>query len=351
MKNLPMWLALTLPLCACDDPSPPPPPIEASAAARPNPSIKPLGPEVRARNGGARADQATMKRLRAELCYYGGFGVIYARDAYWESLGKEAPSEKHLPSFGEYGEPSQQAKGASAPRVKRNVRLAFDRHVRACAVAARLVKGKWPELDAALESFAPQASSAMRALARATSYYARKEYTRDNFTGGKESHQQISDSLGAFHEQHSAYGKAFESWGRAAAPTGEESSREGIAKLSGAVVTRARAVTRALLSPTRDEEATSKSLAALSDALEKLEQAGPQASLLVRNANELIKNAEAAPKENLSSRDRYLVASQLTAVLEADNRIFTNSLRGTAQRSDPRKPRESRRPLSPTAKE
>jgi hypothetical protein len=339
-----MCLVLALPLSACDDP-PPPPPVEASATASPNANIKPLGPAAGARGRGARAEQDTMKRLRAELCYYGGFGVIYARDAYWESLGKEAPSENHLPRFGEYLEPKPVADGDKAQRVKRSGRLPFDRHVRACAAAARLAKGKWPELDTALETFTPSASSAIRTLAKATSYYAREEYKRDAFKTGTESHQQISDSLGAFEEKHTAYGKVFESWAATAKPTAEESGRDAVGKLSAAVVTHARTVTRALLAPTRDEEAANEGLAALRAALEKLGDAGPQTSLLVRNANLLIENTEAMPKEKLSSRDRYLIASKLTAVLEADNRILTRALHGKAPKRDPRDPRNNLRPL------
>src|SRR5262245_16645989 len=75
---------------------------EPSASANPRGKLNirpPLAPQ-------ARMDPQATKDYRVELCEFGTLTLRYARDQYLQSLGKDEPSEKKLPSFGSTGAPT-----------------------------------------------------------------------------------------------------------------------------------------------------------------------------------------------------------------------------------------------------
>lgn len=307
----------------CDEPPPPPPLPGASDSAKPKGTdAQPLPDEAKP----TRQGMDVKKKLRAELCYYAGFGATYALTAYRKSLGGSEPSKQKIPSFGEYGQRGK------------NGKLPFDRHLRTCSAAERLARGKWPQLDEALKTFASQATNAARVLSHASGYYARKEHERDDMTAGTETHQQIADSLSQFAELHDAYGQAFLGWLDGVDPTVDEEARNEVCMRGLEVVRRARTVTTHLLADKRDEEATKKAIAALETTIAGLTST-PRLGVLSRHATALVETAKKAPAM-LDAKSRYEIADRFIAVLEADNRVVQQSLRGG--RAKTRNPRATR---------
>lgn len=320
-------------LAACDEPAPLKPAATSQAIADPTgaiPKLEPLAPAAIERNEAAVAPEIT-KRLRAELCLYGLYGAIYARDAYWESLGKNPPGAQHLPSFGVYDEHRVSAGSGRVPIAAKMGRLPFERHLRACAAAMRLAEGKWPELDAALAKTEPHATAAARILSQAARYYAREEYDGDGFAQGNESHEQISDALGKLDDAQRAYAGAVSTWMGSTKPA-DDDQRDALGKQSAEIVTLARAATTGALATERNEEALSQALSGLKKQRKALEEAGPQAKLLARLVDALVGTLEKPPGE-LTAKERYEIAMRFTSVLEADHRIAT---RGHPSGRDPR---------------
>lgn len=337
-------IAGLLSLAACDEPAPLKPVSASEATGAPSaaiPKLEPLAPAALAQNEPPVAPELT-KRLRAELCLYGLYGAIYARDAYWESLGEATPSAEHLPSFGDYEEHRVSEGSGRVPLAAKMGRLPFERHLRACGAALRLAEGKWPALDAAIAKVEPPATAAARVLSQAARYYARKEYDRDAFAQGKKSHEQISDALAELDEAQRAYAGAFSGWLGSLEPAADE--RDALAKQSAEIVTLARAATGAALAREKNDEALSEALSGLKKRRKALENAGPQAKLLARLVDALAGTLGEAPAV-LTAKRRYEIAMRFTSILEADHRITT---RGQPSGHDPRIPnRERMRPRLP----
>jgi Protein of unknown function (DUF3829) len=225
--------------CKKDEPAQPQPETTPSAVAMPSARAKlPL------RNAMApipKIDPAAMKDYRLEVCYFGTLTLRQARDAYLASLGKDEPSEKKIPNFGlpptptaslvppitapgtagsAGPTPSGSAKAPLPPppapsgsamvgrrMADMGLRAPHERNARACTVAAGLKEPAMPDVDAALNAFAPFALEMSRNIATASVYYQREEFTKDKFEKGKELHKklladfakldELSDKLGA----------------------------------------------------------------------------------------------------------------------------------------------------------
>ena len=301
----------------CDDPAPKPAQPSATATATAIPTLQPLASTMRPRGG--RLSDTYTKRLRAELCEVGLLGAIYAREAYFESLGGKAPSATHLPSFGEHG-----------AMTERTGRLPFDRHLRACTAGARLATGKWPALDAALSEVEPRANETARLMGQASRYYARKEWEKDAFAEGNKSHEALT-ALTDLAEKHAAYRKVLGKW--LGTERDGEDERNDAALQSKRAVTLARAVLDALLD---GKAAKLDELRQLSQSLG--EAKGGQRAVATK-IDAFVKHA--IDSEKLTSRQRYDLAMAYAALLEYDHGLVTRS---TFRDEDPRKPAMSAHP-------
>jgi Protein of unknown function (DUF3829) len=332
-RRMALWMLMTAALAAgCKEDPPPPPMSSARPLARTPPPmltapplepISPLG-----RREGPRLKKATMKRYRAEVCYFGSLGVPYARESYWSSLGSDDPTPINIPNFGTYPEHEPRKPGGRIPLAAKMGRLPFEHHLRACASAKALAKGKWSELDEALETFDAVASVAARTLGDAARYYAREEHRRDDFRKGRELHQKLSDELASFEEAHAAYGVVFRKWVAGVEEFEEAKELDEGGKLSAKALSAARQVAFAFLekdTPAQDElEPHMADLKAALSALKSTHEADrkpPHPRLVAPKLEALIARVESTTK--LDAESRYRLARAYAAVVDADQRALS----------------------------
>ncbi len=96
-----------------EDPPPPQPEPASSAAANANKGKASLRTPV---SPMAKVDPQSMKEYRVDVCYFGTLSLKQARDAYLASLGKDEPSEKKIPSFGNDDQAEGRRREGPAPR-------------------------------------------------------------------------------------------------------------------------------------------------------------------------------------------------------------------------------------------
>lgn len=330
--------ASLLPLSGCKEDPPPPPPAPSAPPAVPTPppmmTAPPLEPaSPLGRRDGPKLKEATMKRYRADICYFGSLGVPHARESYWASLGPDAPSPLNIPSFGEYEEHQPRKPGGRVPLAAKMGRLPFEHHLRACTSAKALAQGKWKKLDEALEVFEAHTSVVARALGDAARYYAREAYRRDDFEKGRELHQKLSDELAGFEEAHRAFGAVYRAWVADLEPIAEVEDLDAGGKLSAKAVKAARALALAVLAgepAERRAELTAEVDEHLT-ALSRRKGADPEkphARLVTPTLTELLAVIEKVGEGPLDEHERYLVGAAFARVVDADQRSLSLQLGG-----------------------
>ncbi|AKT38026.1 DUF3829 domain-containing protein [Chondromyces crocatus] len=343
----------------------------ASAKGKPNmrPPVAPL----------AKVDPQTMKEYRVDVCYFGTLTLKQARDAYLASLGKDEPSEKKIPNFGNPaakadGRPTPEgklappgkldlrsaAKGATtgAPDAKEGPgreprgldgarkpgegrppfnfvgRAPHERNARACTVAAGLKEPAFPEVDAALAAFAPYAVELAKNIASAQNYYQREEYKKDGFEKGKELHKKLIADFGKLDELHSQLGVAVAAHREKSAP--DASKWEEGQKVAMDAFSNARAVMLGLIGTKVDVEAHKAAVKKLEDAAAALKtfgeshQADPWPKILtpaLEGMLRTLKDAEPKLTEKGIEPETFLpVITSFTAVIEAKHRALSRAL-------------------------
>jgi Protein of unknown function (DUF3829) len=248
--------------CKQDPPPPLPEAVSSAASSKGKANLKTPASAL------PKVDPQTMKEYRADVCYFGTLTLKQARDAYFASLGKDEPSEKKVPNFGNAEEPkpgaaavkpagsaaakpagSAAAKPAAAvaarpagsagksasplamdlpvapradvpplPRLDDRkpfnfpLRAPHERNARACTVAVSLKDPSMPELDTVLSEYAPYAVELAKNIAAATNYYQREEYKKDKFEKGKELHKQLVAGFEKLDAMSEKLGAAVNAW-------------------------------------------------------------------------------------------------------------------------------------------
>jgi hypothetical protein len=346
-------LVASLLVCGCKDDPPPPPIATVPASAQADPAAgkgkanKHRLDAVRRSNKVPRLKPETTKRYRTQTCYFGAHGIALARDAYLSSLAGGQPGPSKVPSFGDYPEHAKlrehfKAKGRKTAFLGRG--LPFVRHVRSCAIAKTIDKGKNSSLDAATSRLDSYVSPLNKSLMEAHRYYARKEYERDGFAKGKVLHGQLTKAFAQLDAELEAFGKVAAPWMRGLGPVPQKLDEGG--KIAAKAVAQARTLTLEVLALDATAPAATKAgieagLQALSltrDELQKRQTAAagephprvvmPRLASFVAAATELSKKLASGTK--LDAAARYPVTSAMAALIEANHRAHTHLLRRAA---------------------
>jgi hypothetical protein len=367
--------------CKSDAPPPAPAPEASSTAAA-------------AASGKAEApvhqlpafSDATNRRFRIELCFYGAYGLRLTRDAYLASLGGKEPAEGKLPRFGDFPTldeptgapaPSPVAAASSAPaspkagakvaakaaatasasaapsssaavtatRSMLNVpsleHLPFTRYVSSCTLATRKEgknQGDEP-IDKAVAEFDAWASNANRLIMGAQRYYSAKQYDGDKFERGRSLHKELTESFAALDEKFAALTKAFLAWETSLGKPEEKLDKGAEAGFEALQTARALAAT--LLADKPEAEALGNAIDAVGkarEALEGLAKEDPKTPYPRELGARLGKLIQAAKKAKGSLADRraaigatFLVLNEVAGLVEAHHRALGQYLRASGQ--------------------
>jgi hypothetical protein len=360
-------------LSACkEDPPPPPLPPPSTAATAQERAAAASGSQVPS------YEPETLKRYRAELCFYGAWGLKITRDAYLKSLDGKEPSVDRLPSFGDFaeleanaaaatsataaataapsGKPAPSAKASAtasiperAPLVDRPAldRMPFVKYLGACSSLNRKEEHK-PEdavFDAAIAEFEPWASALSKQLDTAQRYYVAKQHERDKVERGKTMHKDLLKTFAEIDGRFAAFGKAFHTWQAGLGKSKEKLDKAG--ELSVALMAKARALTAlAIAEPPAVAalETARGELAAARDALVTAGKEDPKAVHPAEVVPQCAKLLEASAQLERAVRDKkplttslYLVHMQIASLVEANHRALGQYLRtsGQTKSSDP----------------
>jgi len=380
--------------CKKDEPPKPDPAASASGRDKGKLSLRnPVAPV-------AKIDPQTMKEYRMDVCYFGSLTLKQARDAYLASLGKDEPSEKKIPSFGAAApkpgdvKPGASAsagapKGTAAPTAKpaatgaptakpaaggsakpgdpripqpatplgdrdRDMRRPFDvslrapheRNARACTVAAGHKDPAMPDVDPAVQAFAPFAVELAKNIAAASAYYQREEYKKDSFAKGKELHKKLTEDFAKLDELSDKLGASIEKW-RKEHPA-DASKYDEPEKLANAAFDDARSLMQAAI-PKKPDVATYKaSLERLEKSVEAVKTFGtahaadPWPKIISPALEAFLKTAkESSDKvtEKGVDNDAFLtLITNFTALVEAKQRALSRALIAKGQTADPPAP-------------
>jgi hypothetical protein len=305
-------------------PQPMPEPLPLAPAA---PMIGPMGRE------GPTLPKSALKIYRAEICYFGSFGLVVARDAYWESLNGLQPGPGRMPTFGEY--PGQQKRKLPGSQIVEP--LPFDRHVRSCTSAKAVKDPAFASLDPALERYERYASALLKTFDDARRYYGRGEQLKDDYKKAHELHESLGDQLGALEDEIAAYAEAEIAW-RPSAVLPEDGLDEA-GKIARRVVAEARVLALGALADARDAAAIEKAAAAVEagrEALAAIAQkspdavppGGPHVQMLVPRLEKLVAASReaAAATGKLTPAQKYAVGSAMAEVLEGDQIAWSRLL-------------------------
>jgi hypothetical protein len=364
-----------------EDPPPPQPEPASSAAANTNKGKASLRTPV---SPMAKVDPQSMKEYRVDVCYFGTLSLKQARDAYLASLGKDEPSEKKIPSFGndaqaKPGDPTKSllpAKplvpgAAAAPKttalpgtaaapgapgakggpslpgkaderrpINFSARAPHERNARACTVALSLKEPAMTDVDAALAEYAPFATELAKNIAAAANYYQREEYKKDSFAKGKELHAKLLADFQKLDAHSDKLGVAVSAWHASHLPDlakAEEGQKEALTALEDA-----RALMLMLTSKNVDPAAEKTALQKLETSAEALKTYGsthptdPWAKIMEPALAGFIRDVKAAePKltgQGISSPALFLpVVTSFVSVIEGKHRALSRSLMAKSQ--------------------
>ena len=350
-----------------DDPAPPPVPVTSAAST----SAAASGYQLPAYT------DATTKRFRVELCFYGAYGVKVTREAYVASLGGKEPSETLLPSFGRFPElqdgattmlavasPSASASaatprpassvtaksasvpGSSTPLAGRPAtesyeRLPYTRFLGSCTLAARKEPNAPSDeaLDKATSEFEQWASTLNRQLMAAHRYYATKQYSADKFERGRSIHKELMTSFDSLDAKFDAFDKAFLAWNAALKKPDEKLDKSG--ETAFGALQQARALAASLLAAKPDGAAVKSALDGVTrgrDALEKDGKDDPKAPHPPELVGRLRRLMDAGAKAQLAldepkhrTETTFQVMMEVAGIVEANHRALGKLLRNTGQ--------------------
>lgn len=278
-----------------------------------------------------------MKRYRVETCYFGSIGLAVSRDAYMALKGE--PSADNVPSLGEF--PETRARPGDDKRVEGRApilaagrQLPFVRHVRACAIAKSLKEPANEELDAAVLEYDSYVSELNKTLLEASRYYARKQWEKDEFKGGKAIHDKLAKAFPELDERTAKFGQAVTKW-LAETKDGEEVDDAG--KVALEAVRDAREFSLMVLAPERDKAKMEELIAAVQkshDALAAMMDAeatkeAPHPRVMVPKLVEFLTAAKevAAIDGKLSGVQLYPTTAAMAELVEAHQRSLAQLLR------------------------
>lgn len=337
---------------------PPPPPVATTPAADGSVQSAPGASANAAPTKVARVDPETTKHSRLEACYWGSMGVAITRDAYLASMKAGEPSATLLPDFGEFPEHKKRAeamKKAGREETTRATNMPYLRHLRSCKHAKSATTVKMPGVDEALAEWEPYASKLHETLVKATRYYSRKAYEKDDFKEGKQHDATLKELLPQFDDKLAAFGKAMDTWREANKDWKPKEELDEGGKVAQEALTKARALTQGLMGETRDKAATDKLLGELKTLFGELEtireekRRPPHPKVFGPKLGEFVDAAaEAAAIEGdgkLTLSQLYSVTGGLGLMYELNQRSLEQLLRqkSAAHRKplrtlDPRKP-------------
>jgi hypothetical protein len=384
--------------CKKDEPAPPAKPDPATSARdKGKLSLRnPISPV-------AKIDPQTMKEYRMDVCYFGSLTLKQARDAYMASLGKDEPSEKKIPSFGAAPKPGDAkaagsaaagapkpsgtptakpaAGGTAAPAPKpagsgapaarpvdprmpqpagplgdrdRDMRRPFDvslrapheRNARACTVAAGHKEPAMPEVDPAVQAFAPYAVELAKNIAAASAYYQREEYKKDSFAKGKELHKKLTDDFAKLDDLSDKLGAAIDKW-RKEHPA-DASKQDEPEKIAGAAFDDARNLMLAAIAKKPDVAGYKANLEKLEKSVEALKTYGtghaadPWPKIMAPAMDAFLKTAKDATDkvtEKGVENDTFLsLITSFTSLIEAKQRALSRAMIAKGQTADPTPP-------------
>jgi hypothetical protein len=364
-----------------------PEPSSSAGAANPKSRLSPRSPAAPQ----AKVDPQVMKEYRMDVCYFGSLTLFQARDAYLGSLGKDEPSDKKIPSFGaaKSAEPAKPAtsaaakpatsaaakpaaSGAAKPAASaaagaaasakaagrmppamadRDMRRPFDismrapheRNARACTVAAGHKDPAMPDVDPAVQAFAPFAVELAKTIAAAQTYYQREEYKKDSFAKGKEFHKKLVEDFGKLEGLSDKLGAAIDKW-RKEHPV-DAAKLEGGEKLAQAAADDARGVMLAVVAEKFDGAAFKAAIEKLGKSSEELKTFGtsnatdPWPKIMSPAVEAFLKAAkEAAEKSSdkgLENETFLQSITTFTALVEAKQRALNRALIAKGQTTTP----------------
>lgn len=386
-----------------EDPPPPQPEPASSAAANANKGKASLRTPV---SPMAKVDPQSMKEYRVDVCYFGTLSLKQARDAYLASLGKDEPSEKKIPSFGndDQAKAGDAAKGplpakapvpgaAAAPKttglpgtaaapggtsapvakgpttppgkvderrpINFSARAPHERNARACTVALSLKEPAMADVDAALAEYAPFATELAKNIAAAANYYQREEYKKDSFAKGKELHAKLVADFQKLDAHSDKLGLAVSAWHSSHLPDlakAEAGQKEAITALEDA-----RALMLILASKNVDPAAEKAALQKLETSAAALKEYGsthqtdPWAKIMEPALASFIRDVKAAePKltdKGITSPALFLpVVTSFVSVIEGKHRALSRSLMAKSQAAT-REAAGAAQPAAPAAPE
>jgi hypothetical protein len=325
----------------------------------------------------AKIDPQTMKEYRMDVCYFGTQTLRQARDAYFASLGKDEPSEKRIPSFGgakpgdakpatptASGAPKPPAAGSGAATPppaagsaaargpgERDMRRPFDvamrapheRNARACTVAAGHKDPPMPDVDPAVQAFAPYAVELAKNIAAASTYYQREEYKKDSFAKGKELHKKLVDDFAKLDEMSDKLGAAIDKW-RKEHPA-DASKFEEAQKLASTAFDDARAVMLGVIGKKPDPAAHKAGVEKLEKSAEGLKSFGSShqtdawPKIMTPAFDAFVKaSKEASDKitdKGLDNEAFLAMITSFTSLVESKQRALSRSMIAKGQTNDP----------------
>jgi hypothetical protein len=363
--------------CKGDEPKPAKPDTSASgSAAKPKPRVE--VPKM--------SPQAT-KEFRIDSCYFGTLSLRQTRDAYLASVGTAEPSEKKIPTFGDFPEvdatgkrkaetppgasatpstapstgakapppppkgtaaaKSPAAKGATGPGLKAPGagepgrpmftpnRLPFTRYVHSCTLAKNVPGAEDPKIDDALKAYEEYAVNLNKILMQASQYYSREEYKKDQMAKGKELDKQLKEAFGKLDQQQDAFVAALVEWRKGLSKVPDKLDASGDIAL--AAIGDARQLTLTMLGKEPDAAAVKAAIDKLTqqaDQLDKEGQNNAQAAfpkMVGPSLRAFIENATAAQaaleaKKPLNAEQLFLVTVSFTMLSESGNRGITRHL-------------------------
>lgn len=243
----------------CKEDPPPPPPVAASGdvvGSAQGPAVATANPQ----RGGKipRVDPETTKRSRVEACYWGSMGAAVTRDAYLKSMKDAAPSADNLPDFGTFPEHIKRAeamKKAGREVPTRATNMPYLRHLRSCKHAKSAAGVKLAGVDEALAEWEPYASKLHETLVKATRYYGRKTYEKDDFKEAKAYHDTLMELFPQFDEKLASFQGAVDAWRKDDAGFKSSVELDEGGKVAQEALGKARELTVLMMAESRDAAA------------------------------------------------------------------------------------------------
>lgn len=348
-------------VAGCKEEPPPPPiaaaPSDATTAQAPGSAAvtRPQG-----RGNIPRVDAETTKRSRIEACYWGALGLSKTRDAYLASTKDAAPSADKIPGFGDFPEHAKRAeamKKAGREPAKQAINLPYLRHLRACKHAKSATGVKMAGIDEALVVWEPYVSKLHETLVKATRYYAREAYKKDDFKEGLAHHKTLTELLPQYDEKLAAFTKAVNAWNESNPKWQPKDELDEAGKVAHEAIEKSRTIARLLMADKRDKAAVDKLLAEVNGLFGELEtireeqRRPPHPKVVGPKIKEFMEAATTAAAiegdGKLNSDQLYPVTSSLALIHELNQRSLEQLLRQRAATSrkplrtvDPRQPRE-----------